>query len=803
MKISYNWLLNYIDTDLNPLEISQKLTLSGLEVEEIEIFGSDFENFVVGDVIHVMDHPFADKLKLCKVDIGNQEVQIVCGADNVETGQKVPVATIGATIPVPMKDGSRLKVKKVKIRGEISEGMICSESELGISDDHSGIMVLNQKFDPGTPLNKALNLRKDTIFEIGLTPNRPDASCHIGVARDLAAVLDIPYKNPYDKKLKSSDSLDHLVDIQISEENKCHRYVAKIVKNVSVSESPGWLKNRLRSIGLRPINNVVDATNFILHEIGQPLHAFDYHKLEGQKIEVKSFSESREFTTLDGVKRKVPAGTLFICDGSQPVAIAGVMGGLDSEVTVITNTILIESAYFDPSAIRKASKNLALQTDSSYRFERGIDPNLARKACERAAALIAELSGGSIVDGCTDVHPVKTDSITIPLRIQRLNQLLGTKLDVSYVVRVLNALEIETKTRGTDKLDCIIPTFRPDLTREVDLIEEVGRIYDYNNIPKPDTAPFITPAPISNWEKMHNRVQLIATRLMYKEITTNSLLSDKEEGYFSDEDTRIRTLNPVSQEATTLRTTLLGGFLKALSYNLNRNARQLRFFEIGHVYKRNEKGTWIDGIEEHSKLLLGLCGFKYTDNWANEAAFFSVFDLKSDLESLFRQLGIFQYLRTESSSQNELSYFLNNDQVAKLIRIPDHLTDVFELNYPAFAAEIDLTVIYQNGFADIDQTFEQISKYPPFEYDAAYTVNAQVSAGELTDRIYRTAGDKLVNLEVFDVYESETLGKDKKSIAFRFTFLDRNKTLTINEVEPIVQKITRALESELGANLRS
>jgi phenylalanyl-tRNA synthetase beta chain len=441
--------------------------------------------------------------------------------------------------------------------------MICSESELGISDDHSGIMILNQKFDPGTPLNKALNLRKDSIFEIGLTPNRPDASCHVGVARDLAAVLDTSYKNPYDKKLTSSDNLDHLIDIQIREENKCHRYAAKIVENVSVSESPGWLKNRLRSIGLRPINNVVDATNFILHEIGQPLHAFDYHKLDNQKIEVKSFPEEREFETLDGVKRKVPAGTLFICDGSQPVAIAGVMGGVNSEVTENTNTILIESAYFDPSTIRKASKNLALQTDSSYRFERGIDPNLARNACERAAALIAELSGGSIVDGCTDVHPVKTDSITIPLRIKRLNQLLGTRLEVSYAVRVLNALDIETKTRGTDILDCIIPTFRPDLTREVDLIEEVGRIYDYNNIPKPDTAPFISPAPISNWEIMHNRVQLIATRLMYKEITTNSLLSDKEEGYFSDADTRIRTLNPVSQEATTLRTTLLGGFLKS------------------------------------------------------------------------------------------------------------------------------------------------------------------------------------------------------------------------------------------------
>jgi phenylalanyl-tRNA synthetase beta chain len=803
MKISYNWLKNYIETDLSPSEIAEKLTLSGLEVEGIETHGSDFENFVVGSVLQVIDHPYADKLKLCKVNIGEKNLQIVCGADNVEAGQKVPVATIGATLPAPMKDGSKMIIKKVKIRGENSEGMICSESELGISDDHSGIMVLNQKIESGTPLNKALNLKKDSIFEIGLTPNRPDASCHIGVARDLAAVLDITYRNPYDKKLNEPESIDHLIEINIREEDKCHRYAAKIVKNISVAESPGWLKNRLRSIGLRPINNVVDATNFILHEIGQPLHAFDYQKLEDQKIEVKSFQEEKVFETLDEVKRKVPAGTLFICDSRKPVAIAGVMGGLNSEVTDNTDTILIESAYFDPSTIRKASKNLGLQTDSSYRFERGIDPNLARKACERAAALIAELSGGTIVDGCSDEQPVKTAPLTVSLRINRLNQLLGTKLDISYVVKVLNALEIETRTRGTDDLDCIIPTFRPDLTREVDLIEEVGRIFDYNNIPKPDTAPFISPAPISSWENMHNRVQRIATRLMYKEISTNSLLSDKEESLFSEKETQIRTLNPVSQEATTLRTTLLGGFLKAIKYNLNRNARQLRFFETGHVYKRNIEGTWIDGIEEHSKLLLGLCGFKYTENWINEASHFTVFDLKSDLESLFQQLGILQFLKSESSDNDELHYLLENKPVARLLRISDNLTSAFDIDYPVYAAEIDLTVIYQNGYADMEHNFDQIPKFPPFEYDAAFIVSKQISAGELSEQIHRTAGDKLLNLEVFDVYEGENLGKDKKSIAFRFTFLDRNKTLTIKEVEPVVQKITRALESEFSAKLRS
>jgi len=803
MKISYSWLKKYIETDLSPEEAAEKLTLTGLEVEDVETFGSDFDGFVVGNVLKVMDHPYADQLKLCKVDIGKKELQIVCGADNVAPGQKVPVAKIGATLPIPMDDGSKMKIRKMKIRGESSEGMICSESELGLSDDHSGIMVLDENLQTGLPLNKALDVSEDTVFEIGLTPNRPDASCHIGVARDLAAVEEIQIQNPYDKDEPDSGDLSKWIDINIEDTTQCHRYAAKIVQNVTVGESPNWLKNRLRAIGLRPINNVVDVTNFVLHEIGQPLHAFNYEKLAKQKIVVKSFDKDLEFETLDEVKRKVPAGTLFICDGEKPVAIAGVMGGVNSEVTENADTILIESAYFNPSSIRKSSKNLGLQTDSSYRFERGIDPNLARRACERAAALMAELTGGKLLDGCSDIHPVKTDPKKIRLRVKRLNQLLGTSLDIDFAAKVLHNLEIKTTTAGTDELECTIPTFRPDLTREVDLIEEVGRIYDYNNIPRPKTAPFISPKPLSSWEKMHSRVHRIATRLMYKEISTNSLLSGKEEDSFSDEKTRLRTLNPVSQEATTLRTTLLGGFLKALNYNLNRNAKQLRFYETGHVYRKSSNGTWIDGVEEHSKLLMGLCGYRFTENWKNRAQYFTIFDLKSDLESFFEQMGIQPYLTTQVSENGELNYLLENTVIATLTRISDSLAGAFDIELPAFAAEVDLTLIHQAGYAVREITYKKISRYPAFEYDAAYTVDQTVSAGQLSDFIRQTAGEKLEKLEVFDVYEGKNLGKGKKSIAFRLTFLDRNKTLTINDVEPIVQKITRVLNSKLGAKLRS
>jgi phenylalanyl-tRNA synthetase beta chain len=438
MKISYNWLKQYLNINITPEETAEKLTLLGLEVEEIEEIGSDFEGFVAGEVLTVREHPNADKLVLCDVNTGDEKVQIVCGAPNVSAGQIVPVAKVGATLPVPMKDGNYLTIKKAKLRGETSRGMICSEAELGLSDDQTGIMVLKENTKPGTPLKHVLNAEKDTVFEIGLTPNRPDAACHIGVARDLSAVIDSGLDHPYkEKEAEVTGSLDDEINISIEDPEKCHRYVGLIVENVTVGESPAWLKNRLLSIGLRPINNVVDATNYVLHEIGQPLHAFDYDLIGGKKIVVKSFDEEITFTTLDSIERKVPADSLFICDGNGPVAIAGVMGGENSEVTEKTSKILIESAWFNPSSVRKTSKLLALQTDSSYRFERGIDPNLQLKAAKRAAELIAEIAGGKILEGAGDVHPVKTEARKVSVRISRINRLLGTELDKKQVTSIL------------------------------------------------------------------------------------------------------------------------------------------------------------------------------------------------------------------------------------------------------------------------------------------------------------------------------------------------------------------------------
>ena len=803
MKISVNWLRNYVKTDLSDHDIAEKLTLLGLEVEEIETTGHNFENMVVGHVDQVRPHPNADKLQICDVNIGSGVSQIICGAPNVAAGQKVAVATVGATMPEPTPDGDYLTIKKVKLRGETSEGMICSEAELGLSEDHSGIMVLDDSLEAGTSLNDALDAEPDTVLEIGLTPNRPDAACHIGVARDLAAVLKTELDHPYDEVTASDTDLSDHVSVTIENPDKCPRYAAFMVKDVTVGESPNWLKKRLRAIGLRPINNIVDITNFVLHEVGQPLHAFDYDKIEGQEIIVQDFEEEKEFVTLDDTTRKVSPGTLFICDGVKPLAIAGVMGGEESEVSLQTTTVLIESAYFDPSSIRKAAKKLALQTDSSYRFERGIDPTLQLKAGRRAAELIAEVAGGTVVDGYTDIHPVKPEKLTVELRASRVNHLLGTNLSSDQVLGILNHLEFETTIKNDNVISCEVPYFRPDVTREVDLIEEVGRVYDYNNIPKPESSPFVTPEPLTDWEELNNRIRNIAVSLSYKEISTNSLLSKKEADLLIDESKHIVTINPVSQENTTLRPSLTGGFLKAVTYNLRRNEDRLRFFEVGHVFEKTDKGTWIEGVKEHSRLLMGLAGFKTRDSWTGDATPFTIFDLKEDLEALFETLGFRDKLTQKADNNYSLTYTCDGTPVATLSIVDENTRKGFDVEPDAFVAEVDITVLTELELLSGDIRYNKVSKYPAFDFDAAFVVDSDVRAGDLERSIREEAGSALKSVHVFDVYEGENIGENKKSIAFRLSFLDSNKTLTINDVEPIVKKVVQQLDRTYNAKLRS
>ncbi|MGM0588965.1 MAG: phenylalanine--tRNA ligase subunit beta [Bacteroidota bacterium] len=801
MNISYNWLRDYIDLDLSPDEVAHRLTLLGLEVEDVQEVGSALEGVVVGYVKECVDHPNADRLSLCQVDIGDDVVQIACGADNVAAGQYVPVATVGTTLPVTLKDGSHLTIKKAKLRGEASHGMICAVDELGLGSDHSGIMVLDSEYEPGTPFSEVYDVFHDTVFDIAITPNRPDATSHIGVARDLAAYFEKKLQLPQhpsvsDKKLNDAE-------IAIEAPDRCHRYVGLRIEHVKVQESPQWLKNRLLAIGLRPRNNIVDVTNYVMHEMGQPLHAFDYHQLADHRIEVKTFDEEMTFTTLDDEERKVPAGSLFICDGEKPVALAGIMGGQNSEISEETTDVLLESAYFHPAGIRKTSKALALQTDSSYRFERGIDPTITRNAAERAATLIADIGGGTVVDGLLDIHPMEHKPEKLSLRASQMNRILGTSLGMDEAADILKRLQFEITSQTDGVLHCMVPPFRPDVTREADLIEEVARVFDYNELPAPDYVSFPNPAPLTYHEKFNRKVRRVCRGLGMQELYSNSLLPEEAAQRFADEEQLVHTLNPISQDQAVMRPSLAHGFLSAAVYNFNRTASGVRFFEMGHTFqKTDDDGTYIQGYREHNQLLLGVAGDQESGYWHEEHRPFSAFDLKRKVSALFTQLGLHQ-VQTALNDRGQLEYRTGETLIGQLQEISPTLQEDYDLERPTYWAEFDLTEIERITAESEDKEYQPISRFPSVEFDIALIVDMSVPAGQLTDTIRDLAGNTLHDISIFDVFEGESIGEGNKSIAYRMHFLDRERTLTLKDVEPIINKITKELDQQFGAQLRS
>lgn len=800
MKISYNWLQEFIDLDLSPEELADKLTLIGLEVEEIEEFGSTLEGVIVGEVLETKAHPNADRLKVCTVDLGDEKVQIVCGANNVAAGQKVPVATVGSTLPIKLDDGSFLTLRKAKLRGEESHGMICAEDELGLGTDHDGIMVLDPSLETGTPISDIFDLYQDTIIEIAITPNRPDATCHLGVARDIAAALDLELVKPAVKVPESSNTSDYSIEV---ESDKCHRYVGKLVKNVTIEDSPKWLQDKLTAIGLRPVNNVVDITNYVMYELGEPLHAFDFDNLNNGKIIVKEFDKEIEFETLDHIKRKCEPGTLFICDGNGPVAIAGVMGGLHSEVSDSTTNILIESAYFDPGSIRKTSKQQTLQTDASYRFERGIDPNLQAIAAQRTADLIIEVCGGEAEAGITDIHPVKTGTHQLILRKSYVNRLLGTDLSVEEIIQIVNGLELDVVSKDEDTITFEIPTFRPDLEREVDLIEEVGRLFDYNKIGSKNQGIFVSTEPLTDWELLLSKTRDVGVQLGFKEIYSNSLISQKEALNFVTEEQMIETLNPLNKDMSTMRPSLMHGFLKSASYNFNRKAETIRFFEVGNVFVQSEDATYHDDINEQTHLLFGLSGLKNSEHWTGKATPFSIFDLKSEINAFFTKLGLAGSIKIKAIDENSLTYSFKKIELGKVSTVSESMLDVYDIEHKTYIAEFSLDKISEALAKHKAKSFTPIPKFPAFEFDFAVIVEQEVSAGDLMNSIKSNAGNTLNNIDIFDVFEDESIGEGNKSIAFRLNFIDPNKTLNIKEVEPIIQRVVKSLEKQFSAKLRS
>ena len=645
----------------------------------------------------------------------------------------------------------------------------------------------------------------DYILDIDVLPNRAsDCLSHIGLARECSVLLEDKLNLPEIKLKEIKEETKDLIEVEIKKKEDCRRYTTRVVKDVEVGESPKWVKKKLEKCGVQPINNIVDATNLVMLEMGQPLHAFDLEKVKGNKIKVRKAKANEKVTTLDGENFELNNKSVVISDKEGILAIAGIKGGKKAEITNKTKNIVLESANFDPVSVRKTSQAINLRTEASTRFENKIDPNLTGKAVDRAAYLIQKVSNGKVTKGRVDNYEEKRKPKKIILKAQSIRDLLGIEIENKEIKKIFLKFGFKIEEKE-NKFEIEIPTYRLDLSIPQDLIEEVGRIFDYNNIPTPTTSPFFTPETLSETEVYYQKLRQFARSLSYKEITTNSLLSKIEADVLADKNIQISTLNPVSQENTTLRTHLYGGFLKSVRYNLNRNAENIRFFEIGHVFRKagNENSTWIEGVQEHTRLLLGVCGQKKTTDWLGSKESYSVFDIKSDLESLIQYLSIDKRVVREAENNFILHYILDGKKIATLQQVDEDKLKRFDVEKDVFVAEVDLTTLFELGAGKADTTYSPVAKFPSFEFDAAFTVDKSIRAGELSSAIHKSADETLKSVSVFDVYEGENIGEEKKSIAFRLTFLDPNKTLTIKDVEPKVQKIVQSLENNFGAKLRS
>ena len=826
MDISYRWLQQYVDVDEAPDALADRLTRLGLEVDGVERTGSALEGVVVGEVQAVRAHPNADRLVLCDVDLGDgTPVQIACGAPNVAAGQKAPVATVGTTLHLPSQDDpdarTAVTIEARTIRGETSRGMICAEDELGLSDDHAGIMVLDDDATVGQPFTEYLAARgiapDDAVLDIDLTPNRPDAASHLGVARDVAAHTGAALQRPaVDLPDAGGDAAD-AITVDLQDPAGCPRYVALRVRDVTVGESPLWLKRRLAALGLRPRNNVVDVTNFVLHECGQPLHAFDLDRLADRTIVVRSTDSEETITTRDNVERTVPAGTLLICDAERPVAIAGVMGGANSEVTDATTDVLLESAYFDPSTIRRTAKALGMQTDSSYRFERGVDRDGQVWAAARAAALIADLGGGSVVPGMVDAHPAPPSARTVALRPDRLRQVLGADVSAETAQEILEALGFEVDA-GTDALHCIVPTWRPDVSIEEDLVEEVARLYGYDRIPEPDTVPLpnITPSRRPG-EALREQASAFLQGRGLREIYTNSLLRTDAAERFRPADAPgvVETMNPISQEMAAMRPRLLPGLLEAMQFNRNHGQDALRFFEFGHVYRRarSDDAPTVPGFHEHEALIVALSGPHVPVGWDTEPRDVDIFDLKGLVADLLADLDLADASMTTRQppepSNGQVPLTIHRLDVARgdtplgtVAQVHPDVAEAHDLDTPVLVAELDWGAVVENAAPRMKSSVEPVSRFPVVERDLAVLVHKDQPVGPMLDAIREAGAPLLTQAAVFDIYEGEGIDDDAKSVAFTLRF-GADRTLTDDEVDARISAITDALRETASATLRT
>jgi len=799
MKISNNWLKDHITTDLASEKIGAFLTDIGLEVEGIEKYESvkgSLEGIVVGKVLTCEQHPNADKLKKTTVDVGAEKVlEIVCGAPNVAAGQTVPVALVGTTLYD--KSGNSFQISKAKIRGEVSEGMICAEDELGLSEDHSGIMILDENtYKVGEPFAKYFELVNDEVYEIGLTPNRTDAMSHYGVARDLHAYLSTNgFKSDFNKistALVSAEG-EHGFEIEIENNELCPRYIGAVIKDVKVAPSPAWLQDRLKAIGLSPINNVVDITNYILHGYGQPLHAFDADKIADKKVKVGTVAAGTAFTTLDGVERKLNGTEIIIKDGKNtPMCIAGVFGGNESGVSEQTTDIFLESAYFNPVAIRKAAKAHGLNTDASFRFERGVDANNARTAITQAIKLIEEITGGKKVGNLLEHYPEKMEDFKVILRYSKLDKILGVKIHREKIKEILKALEINIINEIPDGLELSVPPYRADVTREIDVIEEVLRIYGYNKVEAPQKISF---TPVKQFADDQDALENFWARTLqsngFNEVMNNSLTSVK------DETNAVKLLNPLSAELSFMRTSLLEGLLENAVYNINRKNQDLKFFELGKIYQKTE------GYSERKQLAILTTGRTYAENWIVPKSTTDFYMLKAYVKVLLDKLNITyieQALEDERFSDG-LEILSQGNTIARLGKVSSKLLKEADVDQECFYAELELeTAQSLRNLENIK--FQDTPKFNKIRRDLALLVDKNVSYASLHAAARKNPSKYLKAINLFDVYEGKNLPEGKKSYALSFELLNEEKTLEEKEISEVMNSLIKTFQKEFAAELR-
>jgi phenylalanyl-tRNA synthetase beta chain len=812
MKISYNWLREYIDTGLSATEVAELLTASGLEVESVEPVESvkgGLKGVVVGEVLECVKHPDADRLRLTKVNIGQGDpLQIVCGAPNVEAGQKVLVATIGTKL-FP-SEGEPITIKKGKIRGQESHGMICAEDELGIGASHDGIMVLDNSAIPGTEAASMLGVSNDYCLEIGLTPNRTDAFSHIGVARDLFAVMrnmkgvkaDTPTLKFPDVSAFKSGSNGNAVKVNVHHAEAAPRYAGLTMVGVRISESPKWLKDRLEAIGLRPINNVVDITNFVQHEMGQPLHAFDVSKLEGREINVRLAHDGEKFTTLDGIERTLTADDLVIADQNRTACIAGVFGGMDSGVTAQTTEIFLESAYFHPVYVRKTSKRHAIHTDSSFRFERGCDPNRVIVALKRAALMIQELAGGEIVGEIFDHYPEKIAPTQVAFSWKRCAALIGKDLGKDQIRSILNDLEIEITSEDENGLILSVPVYRSDVRREADVVEDILRIYGYDNIDFPKgLKSSLSYAPKPDPEKCRNLISDMLSHSGFMEMMSMSLTSQT---YLELDPTLgssvVELLNPLSGDLAVMRQNLLFGGLEAVALNQNHRNPDLRLYEFGKVYHRNG-----EGYKEEYRLGLFVTGRALPESWNNADQAVGFADLRAAIDKIFTVSGIknTQYSAAESALLNEaITCSAGKINLGLLGDVHDSLLKKFDIKQPVFYAEFNWDAMLRLWpLAKV--SYHEPEKFPAVRRDLSLLVDKAVMYGDIEKASFETERKLLRSVNLFDVYEGKNIGEGKKSYALSFMLQDASKTLTDQIVDAAMGRILKQLQDKFGATLRS